>query len=151
MVAARTLRERLRAEMTLEIKAAASRQLAEHGAAALSLRAVARELGLASSAVYRYFKSRDELLTELIIDAYDSLGQAAEDAEGHLDRQDLFGRWSATCHAVRRWALGHPHEYALIYGSPVPGYQAPRATVGPASRVTSCSRGSCRTVCANTG
>jgi AcrR family transcriptional regulator len=137
MVAARTLRERLRTEMAHEIKAAASRQLAEYGAAALSLRAVARELGLASSAVYRYFKSRDELLTQLIIDAYDSLGQAAEDAEERLDRQDLFGRWSATCYAVRGWALEHPHEYALIYGSPVPGYRAPQATVGPASRVTS--------------
>jgi AcrR family transcriptional regulator len=136
MVTARTLRERIRAEMSHEIKAAASRQLAEHGAAALSLRAVARELGLASSALYRYFKSRDDLLTALIIDAYDSLGQAAEDAEQPLDRLDLFGRWSAVCHAVRRWALDHPHEYALIYGSPVPGYRAPQATVGPASRVT---------------
>jgi AcrR family transcriptional regulator len=136
MATARTLRERIRSEMSREIKAAASRQLADHGAAVLSLRAVARELGLASSAVYRYFKSRDDLLTELIIDAYDSLGQAAEDAEQPLDRQDLFGRWSAVCHAVRRWALEHPHEYALIYGSPVPGYRAPRATVGPASRVT---------------
>ena len=135
MNVARTLRERLRAEMSQEIKAAARRQLAEQGAAALSLRAVARELGLASSALYRYFKSRDDLLTALIIDAYDSLGQVAEEAEATIDRKDLFGRWLATCRTVRRWALEHPHEYALIYGSPVPGYRAPDATIVPATRI----------------
>ena len=136
MAIARNLRERVRTEMMREIKAAASRQLVDRGAAALSLRAVARELGLVSSALYRYFKSRDELLTALIVDAYDSLGQAAEDAEAGIDRMDLFARWSAISHAVRSWALAHPHEYALIYGSPVPGYHAPEATIGPASRVT---------------
>jgi AcrR family transcriptional regulator len=122
--------------MSAEIKAVATRQLAEHGAASLSLRAVARELGLSSSALYRYFISRDELLTALIVDAYDSLGQAAEDAEAAVDRKDLFGRWSAVCDTVRSWALGHPHQYALIYGSPVPGYRAPETTVAPATRVT---------------
>jgi len=76
------------------------------------------------------------LLTRLIIDAYDSLGAAAEAAEVAVDRNDLAGRFAATCIAVRDWALAHPNEYALIYGSPVPGYVAPADTVRPASRVT---------------
>ena len=97
---------------------------------------MARDLGMASSALYRYFKSRDELLTRLIIDAYDSLGAAAEVREATIDRNDLAGRFTAICDAVRAWALAHPNEYALIYGSPVPGYVAPADTVPPATRVT---------------
>ncbi|GAA0939558.1 TetR/AcrR family transcriptional regulator [Pseudonocardia zijingensis] len=128
-------RARVRAELTREIVESARRQLATEGAAGLSLRAVARELGMASSAVYRYFSSRDELLTALIIDAYDALGAAAEKAESAVPRDDLRGRWRAACVAAREWALAHPHEYALVYGSPVPGYAAPQDTIGPASRV----------------
>lgn len=128
-------RARVRAELTREIVEAARRHLATEGASGLSLRAVARELGMASSAVYRYFASRDELLTALIVDAYDALGAAAERAESAVPRDDLRGRWRAVCRAAREWALAHPHEYALVYGSPVPGYAAPEATVGPASRV----------------
>jgi AcrR family transcriptional regulator len=132
--ASRTARERARAELTQEIKQEARRQLAAHGAQGLSLRAVARELGMVSSALYRYFPSRDELLTALIIDAYDALGAAAEAASAGRPAADVRGRWAAACHAVRDWALAHPHEYALIYGSPVPGYQAPQATVASATR-----------------
>jgi AcrR family transcriptional regulator len=132
----RTARERARAEITREILEAGRRHLATDGAAALSLRAIARDLGMASSAVYRYVVSRDDLLTRLIIDAYDSLGAAAETADGTAERADLAGRWSAICLAVRAWALANPNEWALIYGSPVPGYSAPADTVGPASRVT---------------
>jgi AcrR family transcriptional regulator len=128
-------RARVRAELTREIVEAARRQLATEGAAGLSLRAVARELGMASSAVYRYFSSRDELLTALIVDAYDAIGAAAEEAESAVTRDDLRGRWRATCRAARAWALAHPHEYALIYGSPVPGYAAPEATIAHAARV----------------
>jgi AcrR family transcriptional regulator len=132
----RTARERARAEITGEILDAARGYLATEGAPALSLRAIARDLGMASSALYRYFRSRDELLTRLIIDAYDSLGAVAEAAEAAVDRSDLAGRFTAICRAVRTWALAHPNEYALIYGSPVPGYIAPPDTVAPASRVT---------------
>src|SRR5579859_6882260 len=118
--APRTARERARAELTREIKEEARRQLAEVGANGLSLRAVARELGMVSSALYRYYPSRDDLLTALIIDAYNALGDAAERAiaatAGPSARQ-----WLAACHAVRGWAVSRPHEYALIYGSPVPG------------------------------
>jgi AcrR family transcriptional regulator len=132
--ASHTARERVRAELTREITEAARRQLATEGAAGLSLRAVARELGMVSSAVYRYFRSRDDLLTALIIDGYNAVGAAAEKADGACRRADHAGRWLAACRAVRAWALAHPHEYALVYGSPVPGYQAPQQTVGPASR-----------------
>jgi AcrR family transcriptional regulator len=134
MTAAGT-RARVRAALTREIVDAARRHLAVEGAAGLSLRAVARELGMASSAVYRYFPSRDDLLTALIVETYDALGTAAEEAEAAAPRTDLRARLHAACGAVRWWALAHPHEYALVYGSPVPGYAAPRATVGPAARV----------------
>lgn len=145
--APRTARERARAELTREIKEEAKRQLAAAGADGLSLRAVARALGMVSSAVYRYYPSRDELLTALIIDAYNALGEAAEQAIALPAGAGAAGsavgavgaaaraRWVAACYAIRDWARANPHEYALIYGSPVPGYRAPQATVGPAARV----------------
>ena len=127
------IRARARAEMTEQIKQIARRHLAVEGPN-LSLRAVARELGVVSSAVYRYFDSRDALLTALIIDGYDSMGAAVERAEAAVSRRDLPARWMAAGRAVRAWALANPHEYALLYGSPVPGYAAPQDTIGPASR-----------------
>lgn len=131
--APKTARARARAELVEEIKAAGRRQLAEVGASELSLRAVARELGMVSSAVYRYFASRDELLTALLVDAYDALGAATEAAA--TDRRGGFeARWVRTTTAIREWAVAHPHEYALLYGSPVPGYQAPGDTVPAAAR-----------------
>jgi AcrR family transcriptional regulator len=152
---AATVRERARAELSREIKEEARRQLAASGAGGLSLRAVAKELGMVSSALYRYYPSRDDLLTVLIIDAYNALGATAEGAIAvgqAVPGQAVAGqavagqaaagqavparvRWTAACHAVRGWALANPHEYALIYGSPVPGYRAPEATIGPAARV----------------
>jgi AcrR family transcriptional regulator len=142
---ARTARERARAELTREITKEARRQLAAVGANGLSLRAVAKELGMVSSALYRYYPSKDDLLTALIIDAYTALGEAAETAiaaaaaappAGGTPAGETLGRarWMAACHAIREWAVAHPHEYALIYGSPVPGYRAPEATIGPAAR-----------------
>jgi AcrR family transcriptional regulator len=132
-MSAPSIRARVRAEITEEIKAAARRHLAADGAN-LSLRAVARDMGMVSSALYRYFASRDELLTALIIDAYNSIGAAVEAADAGVARGDLRRRWYAICHAVRDWALANPAEYALIFGSPVPGYAAPQDTIGPASR-----------------
>ncbi|MFF5899631.1 TetR/AcrR family transcriptional regulator [Streptomyces argenteolus] len=133
----RGARERARVEVTAAIKDEARRQLAAEGAAKLSLRAVARELGMVSSALYRYFPSRDDLLTALIVDAYDAVGEAAEAARATPGGSagPHSARWTTVACAVRAWALAHPHEYALIYGSPVPGYSAPQDTVGPASRV----------------
>lgn len=133
---ARTARQRARAEITAEILSAARARLADTGPGELSLRAVARDVGMVSSAVYRYFPSRDELLTALLIEAYDELGQAVEDADDAVDDpSDLAGRWLATCRAIRAWAIAHPHDYALLYGSPVTGYAAPQDTVTPATRV----------------
>lgn len=131
----RTARERARDELTREIKDEARRQLAGHGAEGLSLRAVARELGMVSSALYRYYPSRDDLLTALIIDAYDSVGEHVEQAAAKRRTSDFVGRWRAACAAVRDWGLANPHEYALIYGSPVAGYRAPQDTTTAASRV----------------
>jgi AcrR family transcriptional regulator len=130
---ASSIRARVRAEMIDEIKTIARQHLASEGAN-LSLRAVARDLGVVSSALYRYFASRDDLLTALILDAYNALGTAVEAADAAVDPDDLTGRWLAVCHAVRDWALATPHEYALIYGSPVPGYRAPEDTVAAATR-----------------
>ncbi|GAB3890218.1 hypothetical protein GCM10027612_34050 [Microbispora bryophytorum subsp. camponoti] len=136
MNASRTARERVRAELIREITDIARRQLATEGAVGLSLRAVAREMGMVSSAIYRYFPSRDDLLTALIIDGYNALGEAVERADAACARDDFAGRWLAVCRAVRTWALAHPHEYALLYGSPVPGYAAPQDTVAAAVRDT---------------
>ncbi|MFC0508034.1 TetR/AcrR family transcriptional regulator [Micromonospora costi] len=132
-MSAPSIRARVRAEMIGEIKAVARRHLATDGAN-LSLRAVARDMGMVSSAIYRYFPSRDELLTALILEAYDALGDAVEAADAAADPRDLRGRWHAACRAARGWALAHPAEYALLYGTPVPGYAAPDDTVGPAQR-----------------
>jgi AcrR family transcriptional regulator len=136
MSAGRTARERVRAELIREITGIARRQLATEGAAGLSLRAVAREMGMVSSAIYRYFPSRDDLLTALIIDGYNAVGEAVERADAKAEAGDFAGRWLAVCRAVREWALAHPHEYALLYGSPVPGYKAPQDTVPAAMRDT---------------
>jgi AcrR family transcriptional regulator len=130
-----TARELARANLTQAIRDAARGQLAVQGAGHLSVRAVAREIGMVSSAVYRYFPTRDDLLTALIVDAYNALGAAVERADAGVEPDDVRGRWRAMCHAVRAWAVGHPHEYGLIFGSPVPDYRAPQHTVGPAARV----------------
>ncbi len=134
MNAGRTARDRARAELTAEIKKEARRQLATEGGGGLSLRAVARELGMVSSALYRYFASRDELLTALIVDAYGALADTAQAADEQVTSRDPRQRWLRIGHAIRGWAVANPHEYTLIYGSPVPGYRAPQDTVIPAAR-----------------
>ena len=133
-MSAPSLRARVRSEMSQEIKAVARRHLATDGAN-LSLRAVARDMDIVASALYRYFPSRDALLTALIIDAYDAVAAAATEADSAVPRDDLRGRWLAVCRAVRTWAIANPAEYGLIYGAPVPGYAAPPDTVKPAARV----------------
>ncbi|MEU6644242.1 TetR/AcrR family transcriptional regulator [Saccharomonospora sp. NPDC046836] len=133
-MSASSLRARVRFEMSHEIKEVARKRLATEGGN-LSLRAVARDMGIVASALYRYFPSRDALLTALIIDGYEALGTAAADAEAAVPRDDLRGRWFAVCHAVRTWALSHPAEYGLLYGNPVPGYAAPQETVALSARV----------------
>jgi len=134
--APQTARAIARRELTAAIVASARRQLADIGPAQLSVRAVARDLGMASSAVYRYFPSRDELLTELLVIIYGELADLLEAADAAGERADLSGRWRALGLTLRGWAVSAPHEYALLYGSPVPGYAAPEATVAPSARVT---------------
>lgn len=113
------------------------RHLVTEGAAGLSLRAIAREIGMVSSAVYRYVSGRDELLTLLVVDAYTELAQAVADAVASGDAaMDWRGQIGAIAHATRDWALDQPARWALLYGSPVPGYHAPaERTVVPGTRV----------------
>ncbi|MFN8193437.1 MAG: TetR/AcrR family transcriptional regulator [Nocardioidaceae bacterium] len=120
------IRARNRAAIEGEILRVGREHLASHGAAGLSLRAVARDLGMASSAVYRYVASRDELLTRLIVTAYDAMADAVEGALAALPATSgADRRFRAIATASRAWATANPHEYALIYGSPVPDYHAP--------------------------
>ena len=118
-----------------EIKGVARQQLTTEGSN-LSLRAITRELGMVSSAIYRYFASRDDLLTALIIDGYTALADVVEAADRAIPRTDLAGRFVAVAHAIRHWARDHRAEYALLYGSPVPGYVAPQDTVVPVVRIS---------------
>lgn len=117
------------------ILAAARARLTEEGPSQLSLRAVARDVGMVSSAVYRYFPSRDDLLTALLVADYDELGAAVEAADAAAGPAPG-ARWVAACRAVRTWSVAHPGDFALLFGSPVPGYAAPSETVEPASRTT---------------
>jgi AcrR family transcriptional regulator len=117
------------------IKSTSRRLMAQKGAPGLSLREVAREMGLVSSALYRYFPTRDDLLTALIVDAYNDLGAFAERAALRVPPSEPRRRFHAAANAIRRWAKTNPNEYALLYGSPVPGYEAPQYTVEPAARV----------------
>ena len=130
------VRARARAEVRAAILAAASKRVAEEGANDLSLRAVARDVGLVSSAVYRYFASRDELLTALIIAAYDSLGDHVEAHVESTTGRPARDRWVDAATAIRSWALAHPNDYALLYGTPIRGYAAPDDTVAPGTRVS---------------
>ncbi|MGL5852964.1 MAG: TetR/AcrR family transcriptional regulator [Phycicoccus sp.] len=130
-----TLRERRRADLTAEIKDAARRQLATEGLGALSLRGVARDVGMAVSALYRYFASRDDLVTALLVDAYGAHAEAVEAAVADAG-EDPVDRFRAGLVAFRAWAVERPVEYGLMYGSPLPGYKAPTERLyGPGTRV----------------
>jgi AcrR family transcriptional regulator len=128
-------RQESREQIESKIVEFGRRQLVEHGAAGLSLRAIARDLGMVSSAVYRYVSSRDELLTLLLVDGYSELADAvdrARDTASDLWSDDVI----AIARAARQWAVTHPARWALLYGSPVPGYDAPpERTVGAGTRV----------------
>ncbi len=129
-----TPRELARVRTLAEIRRLAWRHLEQHGAAALSLRAIARELGIVSSAIYRYVPSRDDLLTLLITEGYRDL---ADDVERALDgvpggtEASGRARWLAASHALRDWAVRRPAAWSLLYGSPVPGYSAPAQETTP--------------------
>lgn len=135
-VMAGTPRERAREQTMHDITRIGRAHLAQYGAAALSLRAVARDLGVVSSAVYRYVKSRDDLLTLLVVDGYNDLADAVEAAVAGVPGDRHRERFLAYGRAIRAWALAEPATYALLYGAPVPGYQAPaEQTTGPGTRL----------------
>jgi len=130
------VRQMRRDEVTAQILQIGRAHLTEYGAAALSLRAVTRELGMVSSAVYRYVSSRDELLTLLVVDAYTELADTVEAAVTAAARRPWSQRILCAANAVRDWARSEPARYALLYGSPVPGYAAPpQRTTEPGTRV----------------
>lgn len=125
-----------RAMMTDEIRRLGREHLTTYGAAGLSLRAIARDLGVVSSAVYRYVPSRDELLTMLLVEAYTDIADAVDAAADSIDASRRRERLAAAAAAARTWALADPARWALIHGSPVPGYSAPGdRTIGPGTRI----------------
>jgi AcrR family transcriptional regulator len=115
------------------IKETAWRQISEFGAPTLSLRAIARELGITAPAIYNYFPRRDDLVTALIIDAYSSFGDSQIAARDAAPVNDLAARLMATGLAYRQWALTYPQRYQLIFGTPIPGYVAPFEQVFPSA------------------
>ncbi|MGH8965253.1 MAG: TetR/AcrR family transcriptional regulator, partial [Actinomycetes bacterium] len=128
-----SVRERRRAETVREIKEAALRQIAEVGPGAMSLRGVARAVGMTVQSLYHYFANRDALLTELVVDANAELARAVEVAvvasRGRPHAERLF----AATNAYRTWALEHRSPFLLIYGTPVPGFVASGRRVDEAS------------------
>ncbi|MER6814229.1 TetR/AcrR family transcriptional regulator [Spirillospora sp. NPDC000708] len=115
----RTPRERYRTQVRAEIKQHAWEQIATTGASALSLNAIAKQMGMSGPALYRYYAGRDELITELVRDAYQSLADTLRSAA------DAGAGLAELAHTLRAWALEDPQRYLLIYGTPVPGYDAP--------------------------
>lgn len=115
------------------IKETAWRQIAETGAAALSLRSIARELGITAPAIYNYFADRDTLVTALIVDAYTSLGESQIEAIAVLPEADSKARFKALGLAYREWAITYPQRYQLIFGTPIPNYVAPDDITFPAA------------------
>ena len=138
------VREESRERTTAAILAAAREEIAAHGGGGLSMRAVAREVGMVSSAVYRYFPTREALLTAMILESYESLAATLEEVRAR--RADR--RWVALGRALRGWAVERPHEFQLIYGTPVPGYAAPPETVPAAAAVARPSRAVASASCA---
>ena len=119
--------------MTEAIKNAARQQMASEGTASISLRAIARILDVTAPALYRYFTNRDDLITDLIVDAFNALADALVAADATQTRDDYGARMIATLIAYRQWAIDHPTDFKLIYGNPIPGYHAPREVTVPAA------------------
>lgn len=115
------------------IKETAWKQAAEYGAAALSLRAIARELKITAPAIYNYFSSRDDLVTALIVDAYNSLADAQEVVVVNIAEEKRAERLFELGMAYRQWAVTYPQRYQLIFGTPIPNYHAPEDMTLPAA------------------
>ncbi|MBV2152736.1 TetR/AcrR family transcriptional regulator [Kitasatospora sp. SUK 42] len=124
-------RERLRAETTAEIKSTALELMGTGGPDAITLRAIAREMGMTANAIYSYFATRDDLVTALIADVYTALADAVDAAWSASAQDAPAQRIQAWAHAFRGWALANPEGFRLIYGDPVPGYRAPDGGAAP--------------------
>lgn len=121
-------------DMPGQIRAAARRQMAEHGTAGITLRGIARELGITAPAIYNYYPRLDDLITALIVDAFNALADAMEAAEAAVDSELCGLKIIACCQAYRQWAVAHPVDFQLIYGNPIPGYVAPPEITVPLAR-----------------
>jgi AcrR family transcriptional regulator len=131
-----TRRERLRDATCDEIKSIARQQMAEEGTAAISLRSIARRMGVTAPALYHYYADRDALITALIADAYNDLANTLEGARDDVPADNYARRIYDAALAYRRWALDHPMDYILIFGNPIPGFHAPMDETLPAARRT---------------
>ncbi|MEV6759167.1 TetR/AcrR family transcriptional regulator [Streptomyces sp. NPDC051105] len=120
-----SLRQRRRAVATQEIVAAAEKHLAEHGLHALSLRAVARSLGMTVQGLYHYFPNRDALVTVLVAKAYEDLADAVTAAVATMADEPAALRFLAAAQGYRRWAVTHAERFQLLYGAPLRHYEAP--------------------------
>jgi AcrR family transcriptional regulator len=125
-------RQRYREQTRQEAKRIALEQLAEDGVAGISVNAIGKRMGITGPALYRYFANRDALLTELISDGYHDLADTVEHAVASAETQR--GRLRAAARAMRDWAVAAPHRYLLLFGTPVPGYEAPAHTLEAANR-----------------
>ncbi|MEV5540748.1 TetR/AcrR family transcriptional regulator [Saccharopolyspora shandongensis] len=132
--APRSPRERFREQTRNEAKQVALDQLAESGPAGISVNAIAKRMGVTGPALYRYFESRDALLTDLVVDAYNDLGDAMEAAAQAHRGAEPATRFRELGARFRSWALAQPHRYLLLFGTPVPGFQAPELTIDLADR-----------------
>lgn len=131
MVRPRRDATRANLDMATEIKAVARRQMAEHGTAGISLRRIAREMGITAPAIYNYYPRLDDLITALIVDAFNALADAIEAAEAAVESESCGPKILASCLAYREWAIAHPVDFQLIYGNPIPGYVAPAEITVP--------------------
>ena len=120
-------------DLQAAIKETAWQQITKKGAAALSLRAIARELGITAPAIYNYYPRRDDLVTTLIVEAFNSLGNALIEADQNCVPDNFTERLAQAGYAYRQWALTHPQRYNLIFGTPIPGYEAPAQITQPAA------------------
>ncbi|MEV0700764.1 TetR/AcrR family transcriptional regulator [Saccharopolyspora sp. NPDC050389] len=132
--APRSPRERFREQTRNEAKRVALDQLAESGPAGISVNAIAKRMGITGPALYRYFENRDALLTDLIVDAFNDLGDAMEAAAQAHRRKAPAAKVRELGARFRAWALEQPHRYLLLFGTPVPGFRAPELTIGLADR-----------------
>jgi AcrR family transcriptional regulator len=133
MVQALSRRDRVRAATTQEIIQTARRLLVEQGPEAVSLRAIAREMGMTAPALYRYFSSHEELLRFVVADIFTEVAdhvRTAIHAVGSLDNTDsadvadlMVLKMAAGCREFRAWALEHVPEFSMIFGSPMPGLE----------------------------